>query len=193
MRRICVFCGSTAGARRDYASAARAVARALASRRLGLVYGGGNVGLMGVVADEMLAAGGEVVGVIPHALMAREIGHGSLTTLHVVDSMHERKALMADLSDAFLALPGGVGTLEELFEAITWTQLGLHRKPCGLLNVAGFYDGLLAFLEHAGTEGFIKPETRMAFRTDVDPGRLVDALLAAPLPDVPRWITREER
>lgn len=192
MARICVFCGSTAGARPDYAAAARALGRVLAGGGHELVYGGGNVGLMGIVADAMLAAGGAVTGVIPQALMAREIGHGGVTTLHVVDSMHERKALMADRSDAFLALPGGVGTFEELFEAITWTQLGLHRKPCGLLNVAGFYDGLLAFLDHAWAEGFIKPETRAIVVAGTDPAELVSRLLATAVPAVPAWISPRE-
>ena len=158
-----------------------------------LVYGGGNVGLMGVIADAVMAQGGEVVGVIPHTLMAREIGHTGVTRLHVVDSMHERKALMADLSDAFVALPGGVGTFEELFEAITWTQLGLHRKPCGLLNVDGFYDGLLQFLDHAWAEGFIKPETRAIVSAGTDPAALLRTLLATPMPAVPQWISARER
>ena len=169
------------------------MARALVAGGHSLVYGGGNVGLMGVVADAVLAAGGEVVGVIPHTLMEREIGHTSVTRLHVVDSMHERKALMADLSDAFVALPGGVGTFEELFEAITWTQLGLHRKPCGLLNVDGFYDGLLRFLDHAWAEGFIKPETRAIVSSDTDPEALLQRLLATPMPAVPQWISPRER
>jgi uncharacterized protein (TIGR00730 family) len=190
--RICVFCGSTSGARPDYVEGAQALARALVSGGHSLVYGGGNVGLMGVVADAALAAGGAVVGVIPHALMSREIGHGGVTTLHVVDSMHERKALMADLSDAFIALPGGVGTFEELFEAITWTQLGVHRKPCGLLNVAGFYDGLLAFLDHAWAEGFLKPETRSIVTASADPTELIPRLLTTVMPPVPRWITRQQ-
>ena len=192
MRRICVFCGSTSGNRPEFAEAARALARTLAARGVGLVYGGGNVGLMGVVADAMLAAGGEVVGVIPHTLMAREIGHTGVTTLHVVDSMHERKALMADLADAFIALPGGIGTFEEWFEAVTWTQLGLHRKPCGLLNTHGFYDHLIGFLEHAWAEGFIKPETRAVVRHDADPAALLDALDGVTLPIVPAWLTRRE-
>jgi uncharacterized protein (TIGR00730 family) len=192
MARICVFCGSTSGSRPDYAAAARALGRVLADGGHELVYGGGNVGLMGIVADATLAAGGAVTGVIPRALMAREIGHGGVTTLHVVDSMHERKALMADRSDAFLALPGGVGTFEELFEAITWTQLGLHRKPCGLLNVAGFYDGLLAFLDHAWAEGFIKPETRAIVVSGSDPRELLERLLATAVPPVPAWISARE-
>ena len=193
MRRVCVFCGSSPGTRPAYAEAARALGRALADRRLGLVYGGGNVGLMGVVADAALDAGGEVIGVIPHALMAREIGHGGVTTMHVVDSMHERKALMADQADVFIALPGGVGTFEELFEAITWTQLGLHAKPCGLLNVDGFYDDLLRFLDHAWAEGFIKPETRAIVKASANPIELLDRLGAAEMPVVPRWITRDSR
>ena len=190
MRRICVFCGSTPGVRSEYAAAARELARALAARGDVLVYGGGNVGLMGVVADAMLEAGGEVVGVIPHALMAREIGHTGVTTLHVVDSMHERKALMADLADAFIALPGGIGTFEEWFEAVTWTQLGLHRKPCGLLNAHGFYDDLIRFMKHAWTEGFIKPETRAIVRYGADPAALLDDLDGVTMPVVPAWITR---
>ena len=193
MPRICVFCGSTSGNKPAYAEAARALARAMAGRGLGLVYGGGNVGLMGIVADAMLAAGGEVIGVIPRTLMAREIGHTGVTTLHVVESMHERKALMADLADAFIALPGGIGTFEEWFEAVTWTQLGLHRKPCGLLNTHGFYDGLIGFMEHAWAEGFIKPETRAVVRYDADPLTLLDALDQVTVPTVPAWLTRNER
>lgn len=193
MARICVFCGSTSGIRPSYAEGARALARALVDGGHTLVYGGGNVGLMGVIADAVLAAGGEAVGVIPHTLMEREIGHTSVTRLHVVDSMHERKALMADLSDAFVALPGGVGTFEELFEAITWTQLGLHRKPCGLLNVDGFYDGLLQFLDHAWAEGFIKPETRAIVSAGTDPAELLQRLLATTMPAVPQWISPRER
>jgi uncharacterized protein (TIGR00730 family) len=193
MRRVCVFCGSSHGVRPAYSDAARSLGQALVARGLGLVYGGGKVGLMGVVADAVLAAGGDVVGVIPHALMAREIGHAGLTTMHVVDSMHERKALMADAADAFIALPGGVGTFEELFEAITWTQLGLHAKPCGLLNVDGFYDDLLRFLDHAWVEGFIKPETRAIVKASADARELLDLLDGAVMPAVPRWITRAER
>ena len=193
MARICVFCASTPGLRPSYAEGASALARALVDGGHTLVYGGGNVGLMGVIADAVLSAGGEAVGVIPHTLMAREIGHTGVTRLHVVDSMHERKALMADLSDAFVALPGGVGTFEELFEAITWTQLGLHRKPCGLLNTQGFYDGLIGFMEHAWAEGFIKPETRAVVRYDADPLALLDALEQVTVPVVPAWLTRSER
>ena len=192
MSRICVFCASTHGVRPEYAEATRAFGRRLVARGHSLVYGGGNVGLMGVVADAVLEAGGDVAGVIPPARMARGIGPGGVPRLHVVDSMHERKALMAELSDAFVALPGGVGTFEELFEAITWTQLGLHRKPCGLLNVAGFYDGLIAFLDHAWAEGFIKPETRAIVTASRDADTLLDRLLATEIPSVPRWITSKD-
>src|SRR5512146_1988331 len=147
MRRVCVFCGSSPGSNPIYLEAARAMGRTLAGRGLGLVYGGGSVGLMGALADAALAAGGEVVGVIPRALQLRELAHGRLTTLHVVGSMHERKARMAELSDAFAALPGGMGTLEELAEILTWAQLGLHARPCGVVDVAGYFAPLLAFLD----------------------------------------------
>jgi uncharacterized protein (TIGR00730 family) len=162
--------------------------RALVDRGLSLVYGGGHVGLMGILADAVLEAGGEAVGVIPHALNSREIAHLNLTTLHVVDSMHERKAKMAAMSDAFVAMPGGFGTYEEFFEAVTWTQLGVHKKPCGLLNVAGFYDPIIQFLDHAVREQFIRPAHRETVLVDSDPARLLDKLTAVVLPDVPKWI-----
>ncbi len=164
----------------------------LASRKIGLVYGGGNVGLMGVVADAVLAGGGEVIGVIPQSLADREIAHSGVTDLRIVDSMHTRKALMADLSDAFIAMPGGFGTFEEIFEAVTWTQLGVHRKPSGLLNVGGFYTPLALFIDQAVSEGFIKPVHRESIVVDDDPERLVNALAEVELPDVPKWIRREE-
>jgi len=160
LKRICVFCGSSVGSRPQYAAAARELGRMLAERGLGVVFGGGKVGLMGVLADAALAAGGEAIGVIPEALVAREIGHSGLTKLHVVRSMHERKTLMADLADAFIALPGGYGTFEEFFEAVTWTHLGIHQKPCGLLNVDGYYDALLALLSRAVADGFIREANR---------------------------------
>lgn len=188
MRRICVFCGSSPGLNPAYAEAAREMGRALVNRRLSLVYGGGQVGLMGIIADAVLDAGGEAIGVIPHALNAREIAHHGLSKLHVVDSMHERKALMASLSDAFIAMPGGFGTYEEFFEAVTWTQLGVHRKPCGLLNVGGFYDPVVQFLDRAVMERFIRPEHRAAILVDTDPARLLEALAEARLPEVPKWI-----
>ena len=154
-RTICVFCGSNLGIRPVYRAAAERLASLLLQRGIELIYGGGNVGLMGVLADTMLAQGGRVIGVIPQSLLAREVGHRGLTKLHVVSSMHERKALMADLSDAFLALPGGFGTFEEFCEIVTWSQLGIHQKPCGLLNVDGYYDPLLRLFDHAVGEGFL--------------------------------------
>src|SRR5215210_5562364 len=162
MDRLCVFCGSSSGRDPAYSVLAAQLGRALAQRRIGLVYGGGRVGLMGVLADAALAAGGEAIGVIPQDLMDREVGHGGLTELHVVSSMHERKALMAELSDGFAALPGGIGTLEELIEVYTWSQLGLHAKPMGLLDVRGYYRPLAALLDHAVHEAFLRAEHRAA-------------------------------
>jgi len=157
MKSICVYCGSSPGILPGYAEAARALAREMLKNDIALVYGGGKVGLMGVIADEVMRLGGAVTGIIPKALMEWEVGHHGLTQLHVVEDMHERKAMMARLSDGFIALPGGIGTLEELFETLTWAQLGFHDKPIGLLNVAGFYDGLLVFLEQVVKQGFLKP------------------------------------
>ena len=192
VKRVCVFCGSSVGVKAVYAEAAREMGRLLASKQIGLVYGGGNVGLMGVIADAALEAGGEVIGVIPRALSDREIAHTGLTHLHVVDSMHTRKAMMAELSDAFIAMPGGVGTFEEFFEAVTWTQLGLHRKPCGLLNVDGFYTPLVQFIDQAVTEGFIRPAHRKIIVVDDEPVRLLEVLSTIDLPDVPKWIRPDE-
>ena len=192
MKRLCVFCGSSNGVNPAFAEAATGLGTLLATRGIGLVYGGGNVGLMGVIADAALAAGGEVIGVIPRSLADREIAHTGCTELRIVDSMHTRKAMMADLSDAFVAMPGGVGTFEELFEAITWTQLGLHRKACGLLNVAGFYTPLATFIDQAVSDGFIKPVHRAAIVVDDNPVRLLDKLSTIDLPDVPKWIRRDE-
>ena len=160
MKTVCVYCGASLGADPAYAEAARQVGAALAERGLRVVYGGASVGLMGLVADTALAAGGEVVGIIPQQLVDREIAHTGLTQLHVVSSMHERKALMAELSDAFVALPGGIGTLEELIEVYTWSYLGIHDKPFGLINTNGYYDGFTAFLDHAVEEAFLRPEVR---------------------------------
>ena len=190
--RICVFCGSHPGARPEYAAAARELAGELVARDLALVFGGGCVGLMGVIADAVLAAGGHAIGVIPHALVAREIAHRGVSDLRVVASMHERKALMAELSDAFIALPGGFGTLEELCEAVTWTQLGLHRKRTGLLNVGGFYDPLLALFSHAAAEGFIQPPNLLLVGSHHSSAALLDQVLA-PLPaDRPRLQVRTD-
>jgi uncharacterized protein (TIGR00730 family) len=176
-RRLCVFCGSSTGVRPAYTSAAVALADAMTAAGVGLVYGGGAVGLMGVIADAMLARGGEAIGVIPRALADREIAHGGLTELHVVASMHERKAQMADLADAFVAMPGGFGTFEEFCEVVTWTQLGLHPKRCGLLNVDGYYDALLAQFDRATADGFIRPGNRGIVIASPDPVALVEAVL----------------
>ncbi|HYE97214.1 MAG TPA: TIGR00730 family Rossman fold protein [Rubricoccaceae bacterium] len=192
LRRLCVYCGSSVGARPVYAEAAHALGTLLAQEGIGLVYGGGRVGLMGVVADAVLAAGGEVTGVIPLALVEREVGHAGLTRLHVVHSMHERKALMADLADGFVALPGGMGTLEELAETLTWTQLGIHAKPCGVLDVAGYFRKMAGFLDHAVQEGFLKPEHRALLLVEETPEALLARLRAFEPPTVARWLTRSE-
>jgi uncharacterized protein (TIGR00730 family) len=193
MRSICVFCGSSSGAQSVYADAAREMGRTLAERRLRLVYGGGHVGLMGVLADAAMAAGGDVIGVITEGLQLREVGHRGLADLRVVPSMHERKALMASLSDAFVALPGGAGTLDELFEAWTWTQLGIHRKPIGVLNTAGYYDPLLTFLSRAVAERFIRADDFAAVVVEPDPAPLLDRLATATLPELDKWIDRGVR
>jgi uncharacterized protein (TIGR00730 family) len=178
LRRVCVFCGSSVGLRPAYSATAEALGRELVARDIGLVFGGGCVGLMGVIADAVLAASGHAIGVIPHALLARELAHQGLPDLRVVSSMHERKAMMAELADAFIALPGGFGTFEEFCEAVTWTQLGLHRKRCGLLNVGGFYDPLLAMIDRSVEDGFIRPEGRDIVVADDDPASLLDRLVA---------------
>jgi uncharacterized protein (TIGR00730 family) len=191
MRRVCVFCGSSSGARPVYGEAAGRLGRLLAEQGIGLVYGGGNVGLMGIVADAALAAGGEVVGVIPEALMKWEVGHARLTELHVVASMHERKALMAELSDGFIALPGGIGTMEELFEIWTWGQLGLHAKPLGFLDVAGYYGHLHTFLDHMAAEGFLKPRHREMVAVEHSAEKLLERFAAYAAPAVVQVIDRE--
>ncbi|HEX7406648.1 MAG TPA: TIGR00730 family Rossman fold protein [Candidatus Binatia bacterium] len=192
MRRVCIFCGSNNGARTVYVDAARAMGAALARRRIGLVYGGGRVGLMGVVADAVMAGGGEVIGVIPEALVAKEVAHEGLPDLRVVGSMHERKALMAELADAFVALPGGYGTLEEFCEVVTWAQLGFHRKPCGLLNFGGFYDRLLALFDHAVAEHFVRPAHRSLVLEEHDPEHLLDLLASYRPPALEKWLDRDE-
>ena len=176
--RICVFCGSRAGSNPAYLEASVAVGRLLAQRGIGIVYGGGRVGCMGAVADAALDAGGEVIGVIPHALVRREVAHPGLTELRVVDSMHERKAMMADLSDGFLTLPGGFGTLEELFEVVTWRQLGIYAKPIALLDVAGYYTSLIAFCNETVEADFVRPLDRASLLTGIDAQELIDRLLA---------------
>ena len=185
---ICVYCGSSPGKKPAYVAAARHFGRALVERGMGLVYGGAKVGVMGAVADEVLAGGGNVVGVIPRALALQEVAHDRLSELIVTESMHERKTIMADRADAFVALPGGIGTLEELFEAWTWAQLGFHGKPCGLLNVEAYFDALVRFLDHAVTEEYLQPSHRAMLAVEVQPGLLIDRLVAIE-PTVPegKW------
>jgi len=178
MKRVCVFAGSSAGVRPEYMTAATDLGRVLAARGIGLVYGGARVGLMGAVADAVLTGGSEVTGVIPRSLVEKEVAHSGLTELRVVTTMHERKALMADLSDAFIALPGGWGTLDEFFEILTWAQLGLHCKPCGVLNVQGYFDRLLSFLDHSVEQGFVRREYGALLAVSDDPSTLLDALRA---------------
>ncbi|MBX3359055.1 MAG: TIGR00730 family Rossman fold protein [Phycisphaeraceae bacterium] len=178
LRRICVFCGANSGRREVFADAARDLGATLVKRRIELVYGGGHVGLMGIVANSALSHGGQAIGVIPRLLLDKELGHQKLTRQIVVESMHERKATMASLSDGFITLPGGMGTFEETFEVLTWAQLGIHAKPCGLLNVDGFFDPLLAFLDHAVAEGFYQRVHRDLLLSDTDPSRLLDRMAA---------------
>lgn len=192
LKRVCVFCGSNDGVRASYREMAARLGRLLAGRRLGIVYGGGNVGLMGALADAALSAGGEVIGVIPEHLVAKELAHHAVD-LRVVHSMHERKALMGDLADAFIALPGGFGTLEEFLEVLTWSQLGLHAKACALVDVDAYYGHLLRFFDHAVREGFVPGESRALVLLDDDPGRLLDRLAAWQPPALRRWIDRDER
>jgi len=189
MRRICVFCGSSPGARPAYAEAARALGRALLARKLGLVYGGGRVGLMYEIARTVFEGGGEVVGVIPAGMVERELAYRELPDLRIVSSMHERKALMADLADGFVALPGGLGTIEEFFEVLTWAQLGIHRKPCGVLNAGGYFDTLVGFLDRAVEEKFVQPEHRAMILAEADPAILLEKFenYRPPEADMARW------
>lgn len=189
-RRVCVYCGSSPGNDPRYAEAARAFGAFLAGRGIGVVFGGGRVGLMGQVADGALDAGGEVYGVIPEKLRALELAHGRLTELFVVDSMHARKMMMAQLSDAFVALPGGWGTLEEIFEVTTWTQLNYHRKPVGMLDVGGYYQHMVAFLDHAASQGFLRPEHRTMMQIHADPAALLEAMARVEIPDIGKWIEK---
>ena len=189
MRTLCVFCGSSSGSRPVYADAARQLGEALVARDITLVFGGGRVGLMGEIARTVLASGGRVVGVIPKALLRKEIAYDDLTELHVVDSMHERKALMAERSDGFVAMPGGFGTFEEFCEVLTWAQLGFHHKPVAMLNAAGYFDGLLALFDHAVAEGFVRPQHRSIVFAESEPVRLLDRLAAYQPPAITQWIT----
>lgn len=191
-RRICVFCGSSTGENAAYREATEELGRELAARRIELVYGGGSVGLMGVLADAALAAGGAVIGVIPEMLASKELAHSRLTAMHVVSGMHARKALMAELADAFLALPGGFGTYEELFEVITWAQLGIHAKPIGVLDVAGYFEPFVRLVENGVVAGFIRPEFRPLICRADRAGAVLDALATHEIPSVEKWITREQ-
>jgi len=186
IQRLGIFCGSAEGTNPAFGAAAAALGALLSESGIGLVYGGARVGIMGIVADAVMSSGGEVIGVLPRGLEKREIAHEGLTELHVVDSMHERKALMSDLSDAFVALPGGVGTLEEFFEAWTWGLLGIHQKPCGILNADGFYDRLLELMDHIVEQGFLKTRYREMVVVEEDPGRMLSALNAY-LPPQHKW------
>ena len=192
IRRVCVFCGSNSGSDGAYAEAARDLGRLFAREGIALVYGGGSVGLMGELADSVLASGGEAIGVIPHALWAREVGHRGLTDIRIVDTMHERKAMMADLADAFIALPGGLGTLEEIFEIWTWAQLGLHQKPVGFLDIDGFYAPLMQFLDRAVAARFVRAEHRAIALIEKDAATLLDKFENWRAPRVEKWITRDE-
>jgi len=192
MKRVCVFCGSSNGARFAYADAARLLGQALLTRKVGLVYGGGCVGLMGIIADVVMEGGGEVIGVIPEALVERELAHRTVSELMIVRSMHERKAKMADLSDAFIAMPGGFGTFEEFCEIITWAQLGLHRKPCAILNVEGYYDPLLELFDRAVVEGFVHHENRRLVIQETDSDRLLDSVVNYTPPRTEKWIDRDD-
>jgi uncharacterized protein (TIGR00730 family) len=193
MSRICVFCGSNEGARAEYRQAAIELARAMAARHIGLVYGGASVGLMGIIADTMLACGGEVIGVIPRMLVDSEVAHPDLTELREVDSMHERKAMMAELADGFATLPGGFGTLEEFSEVVSWRLLGIHRKPCGLLNVGGYFDRLLQFLDYAVAQHFIKPGHRADILVEKRPASLVEHLERNFVGGNSRWLERKQQ
>ncbi len=188
---VCVYCGSSSGNNPVYADAAKALGRALVKHNLSLVYGGGHVGLMGIVADAVLDAGGEVTGVIPKALLDTEVGHDHLTRLLVVKDMHERKALMAEHADGFIAMPGGIGTLEELFETLTWAQLGFHEKPIGLFNVAGFYDPLIEFLRHQTSQGFLRAEHKDLLLVEAEPDPLIEQLKNFTMPDGVSWLSRQ--
>ncbi len=185
---LCVYCGSSNGRLDGYAEAGRALARTMVERGIRLVYGGAGIGIMGTLANEVLRLGGEAVGVIPQALMRKEVAHDGLSELHVTPSMHARKTLMAELADGFIALPGGIGTFEELFEIWTWGQLGFHRKPCGLLNVHGYYDALIAFLDHAASEQFVRPQHREMLMVANDAPTLLDRFATYVPPPLPRWV-----
>ena len=192
IKKICVYCGSSPGKNPAYSLAAKSLANTLCDRGISLVYGGAAVGVMGVVADAVLAAGGEAIGVIPKSLAVKEVAHDKLSELHVVASMHERKAMMAELADGFIALPGGWGTLEEIFEILTWAQLGFHHKPCGLLNIDGYYDGLIDFLENSFEQQFVNPLCRPMLMTAFEPIALLDQFEIYKAPKVRKWMGEDE-
>lgn len=192
LEKICVYCGSNSGRQPEYLEQARAFGHELVKRDIALVYGGAAVGLMGAVADAVLQAGGRAIGIIPEHLINKELAHKGLTELHVVQTMHERKAMMAELADGFVALPGSVGTLEEIFETWTWAQLEMHRKPCGLLNIAGYYDALATFLDHTVAEAFMRPQHRAMLAIESDPAALLDRFTSYQPPTVSKWIDQAE-
>ena len=191
MKRLCVYCGSSSGRLPDYAQVARQLARAMVNRNIDLVYGGASVGIMGEIANAVLEEGGDVIGIIPRGLFRKEVAHTGITELREVDSMHDRKSLMADLSDGFIALPGGLGTIEEIFEIITWSQLGMHRKPCGLLNVCHYYDKLIGFLDHAVSEQFIKEAHHSTILVDECPEALLEKFEVYVAPETVKWVDRK--
>jgi uncharacterized protein (TIGR00730 family) len=193
LKSICLYCGSSPGTNPAYRDAAAQFGETLAERKIRLIYGGGSVGLMGVAADACLARGGEVIGVIPKLLMEKEVGHKGVSKMHIVENMHERKALMTDLADGFIALPGGYGTLDELFEALTWLQLGYHGKPVGLLNVAGFFDGLITFLDHARDERFLRDLHRDALCVDENLALLIGKMQQVEAPDTAKWLDQHAK
>ncbi len=191
MKRLCVYCGSRPGRRSDYAIAARQLARAMVNKKIDLVYGGASVGIMGKIADAVLEEGGKVIGIIPKGLFIKEIAHTGITELIEVGSMHERKSLMAELSDGFIALPGGYGTIEEIFEIITWSQLGMHNKPCGLLNVNNYYDNMISFLDNAVSEQFINKTNRSILLLDESPDALLEKFEVYNAPETEKWIDKD--
>lgn len=192
IKSVCIYCGSSLGNRPEYAEQAAVLSRTLVRNGISIVYGGARVGIMGIIADTALAEGGKVVGVIPRALVEKEVAHQGLSKLHVVESMHERKALMAELSDGFIALPGGMGTLDELFEVLTWAQLGFHSKPCGVLNVSSYYDQLLSFISMASSEGYIRPQHRDMLIVSDSPDELIALFESYRPPEVKKWISKGE-
>lgn len=192
IKNICVYCGSSTGKNQAYSTIAKSLGKALSERDIGLVYGGAAIGIMGVVADSVLEGGGRAIGIIPKSLAVKEVAHSGLSELHVVDSMHDRKAMMAEYSDGFIALPGGWGTLEEIFEILTWSQLGFHQKPCGLLNVDGYYNDLVNFLENAFDQQFVNEQCRPMLMTSGDPLELLDRFGGYEAPKVRKWVGEDE-